>query len=77
MHIIEALRPLFIKDTGAIHEGLLIFNKEVWIGGIDLGMNSCIHTDRIYRAGLNTEAAIDTEQRIDLVTPRKLFNTWI
>ena len=77
MHLVETLRPLIIKDTGTLHQGLFVLDKESWIGGVHLWMQSGVHPNGVNRARLNTVPAVNTEQGVDLVTLWKLLHVWI
>jgi hypothetical protein len=77
VHLVESLGSLIIEDTGALHEGLLVLDKESGIGWIDLRMKACIHPDSVDWARLNAVSTVDTEKGVDLVPLRELLNGWI
>lgn len=77
MHLVETLWTLIIENARAFHQGLLILDKESGISGIDLRVNSGIHTNRVNGTRLDAVAAINTQEGIDLVALGKLLHVRI
>src|SRR3989338_7088000 len=76
MLLVEPFLPLRFQLARAVHEKLLVFNKLLPRKTPIRGVESGIHPDGVARTGLDTKAAVDAAQGVDLVTHGELFN-WV
>src|SRR3989304_985768 len=76
MLLVEPFLPLRFQLARAVHEKLLVFH-EILPGETPIRwVESGIHPDGVARTGLDTKAAVDAAQGVDLVTHGELFN-WV
>ena len=76
MLLVEPFLPLRFQLARAVHEKLLVFH-EILPGETPIRwVESGIHPDGVARTGLDTKAAVNAAQGVDLVTHGELFN-WV